>query len=357
MGKPRIRSRIRLAVVDDSVFVRGALRRMFENDLRIAVVGCASSGEELLAKLDTWSPDVITLDLNMPGIGGMATLDRIQARGRIPVIVLSSCVGEEVAMTIEALCHDGVDFIDKAELSLADFSAMHRVLAGRIEALAGAERSTAAPEPPLAVLAAPADVSDDDDALPRSVAAVVIGASTGGPQGIERILLELDARLPVPVVIAQHMPAGFTAAFARRLDSLVAFSVREARNGEALAPGVVLVAPGGSDLRLVRDGSRVVASIAYDGGPVVHRPSVDLLFNSAAAVFGASALGVILSGMGSDGARGLAELRRAGAQTLAQDESTCVVYGMPGAAVARGAVSEILPLPRIASRLKRTLRS
>jgi two-component system, chemotaxis family, protein-glutamate methylesterase/glutaminase len=340
-------SLIRLAVVDDSVFVRGALRRIFENHRRIEVVGCASTGEELLGRLDEWAPDVITLDLDMPGMGGLATLDRLAEHGKTPVIVLSSCAGSAASITVEAICREAVDFIDKRELSMTDFAAMRRLLADRIEALAAATAPSSVPAP-----STPEERIAGNIAEPR---VVVIGASTGGPPAIERILRELGVDVPVPIVIAQHMPPGFTAAFAKRLDLILPFRVREAADGDRLAAGTVLIAPGGRNLRVERVAGRIVAAVDGGGKGAVHQPSVDELFTSAARIFGSHALAVILSGMGSDGARGMHELRRRGAYTVAQDEKTSVVYGMPRAAVALGAVRETIALGGIGARIRELL--
>ncbi len=342
------RQRIRLAVVDDSVFVRGALKRMFESDPRIHVVGCASSGEDLLHHIDQWEPDVVTLDLNMPGMGGLATLDRVHAgRPMLPVIVLSSAVGDGAATTIEALRRDHVGFIDKQALSLVDFAGMRRLLVERIEALIS----------PGAVMPAARWLDRGrPGGATMPIAVIVIGASTGGPPAIETILRGLGHRLSVPVVIAQHMPSGFTKAFAIRLDTVLPLRVREACNGDALTPGVVLITPGGYDLRLERAGENVVIDLKVADGNATAHPSVDMLFTSAAQVFGAAAAAALLSGMGTDGARGLAELHRRGAWTIAQDESTSVVYGMPGAAVALGAAREVTPLPLISESLRAVLK-
>lgn len=344
MARPSASALIRLAVVDDSVFVRGALRRIFENHRRVQVVGCASTGEELLTHLDEWAPDVITLDLDMPGMGGLATLDRLAARRKTPVIVLSSCADSAASITVDAICRDAVDFIDKRELSMTDFASMRRLLAERIEALAGASHL-----PSRAVT--PAPERSGLGAVPEP-GVIVIGASTGGPPAIERILRELGSDLPVPIVIAQHMPPGFTAAFAKRLDFILPFEVREAADGEPLLGGMVLLAPGGRNLSLDRVAGRVVTAIDADGGGAVHKPSVDVLFSSAASVFGDHVVAALLSGMGSDGARGMAELRRAGAYTVAQDEHTSVVYGMPRAAIALGAAREVMPLGEIGARIR-----
>jgi two-component system chemotaxis response regulator CheB len=337
---------IRLAVADDSTFVRMAIARMLRDEPRLQVVGLASSGEELLAKLDEWRPDVITLDLAMPGIGGLGALDRIVAMTTIPVIILSTHAGHGAPQTLEALHRGATDFIDKQKYSLVDFRALREVLIDRVLTVAG--RSTPAPQ-----VTAPLPVRD----RPRGrLDVVVLGASTGGPPAIERILGDLGAALPVPMVIAQHMPEGFTRAFADRLNGRLQLEVREAHDGEPLVPGRVLIAPAGRHLRLALrpDGARI-ATLHDEPKDAPNHPSVDELFRSAAAIAGPSAIGILLTGMGRDGAAGLRDLVAAGGLGWIQDRATSVVWGMPGAAAALGFPHEQLALADIGPRLVEVL--
>jgi two-component system chemotaxis response regulator CheB len=340
---------VRVAVADDSSFIRRAVARMFEKEPAVRLVGSARSGEELLDQMADWQPDVVILDLSMPGMGGLSTLDRIMARRPMPVIILSTHTRIGAPMTIEALHRGAVDFIDKQCYSLVDFEALRGVLLEKIcqvtgssrRALRGAAASNPFPTRRVAAWTAP-DL-------------VVIGASTGGPPALEGILRDLGGDVPVPIAVVQHMPVGFTRAFAERLDSYLPLRVREAVSGEALQPGSVYIAPAGIHLRIIRqsDGLRALLDPQPDNS--LHCPSVDVLFNSAGEAVGRRAVGVLLTGMGQDGAKGMAELARCGAYTIAQDEASCVVYGMPRAAVAAGGVCETLPLAHIGGRISRLL--
>jgi two-component system, chemotaxis family, protein-glutamate methylesterase/glutaminase len=342
-------SDIRVAVADDSAFVRKAIARMLADEPGMSLVGSAGSGEELLDRLDQWGPDAIILDLSMPGIGGLSTLDRIMARRPMPVIILSTHTKSGAPQTIEALHRGATDFIDKQRYSLVDFDRLRAALVEKIRGATGAAAPAGGPESttPAAACALPS---------PRPGAAapslVLLGASTGGPPAVEAILRGLGERLPVPVLVVQHMPSGFTRAFAGRLDAQLPLAVKEAAHGEELLAGTVYIAPGGIHLRVARDGGRLRAALSPHPEDAAHRPSVDVLFASAGVAVGARAVAALLTGMGQDGASGLCVLARAGCHTIAQDEASCVVYGMPRAAVEAGAVRETLPLARIGLRLR-----
>ena len=340
---------LRLAVTDDSAFVRKAIQRMLAGEPRIEVVGTASSGEELLANLERWSPDVVTLDLSMPGIGGLVTLDRIMALRPTPVIILSTHAGRGAPQTIEALHRGAADFIDKQQYSLLDFASLREVLVEKVLAVAGGVEAS----PPQRGRRA----SDLEEPAPSRgpYEALLIGASTGGPPAIEQVLVDLGPDCPVPVLVAQHMPQGFTRAFADRLNAHLPLEVREAEDGMPVEAGRVLIAPGGRHLRVERSGGRLVCTLSLKPEHVAHRPSVDELFLSALPVLGPRATVVLLTGMGRDGAEGMRQLAAAGAYTIAQDEATSVVFGMPGAAVTLQAAREVLPLSRIGWRLREVL--
>ena len=335
---------IRLAVVDDSAFVRKAIQKMLAGDARIEVVGTATSGEELLANLAAWAPDVITLDLSMAGIGGLVTLDRVMALRPTPVIILSTHAGRGAPQTIEALHRGAADFIDKQEYSLLDFSALREVLVAKVLAVAWSDVSRhgtgtlapAAPEPA------------------GGYQVLLIGASTGGPPAIEQVLQDLGGDCPVPVLVVQHMPQGFTRAFADRLNSHLPLEVREAEEGMPLLPGRVYIGPAGRHLRIGRGGERAACTLSLKPEGLAHRPAVDELFLSALPDAGRAAA-ALLTGMGRDGAEGMRQLAEGGAFTVAQDEATSIVYGMPGAAVNLQAVREVLPLRRIGPRLREVL--
>lgn len=354
--------KIRVAVVDDSSFMRKAVVRMLAQEPRIVVVGTAASGEELLTQLDTWQPDVVTLDLFMPGMGGLRTLDRIMERKPLPVILLSSHSRERAPLTIEALHRGAVDFIDKQRYSLVDFQALGRVLIDKVLLVTGAhvhppDTATATPT------AAPGEHKGPERrAHPRVISPpatrapaydlLLIGASTGGPVAIREILEDLGTELRVPAVVVQHMPKGFTRAFAERLNSQLPVPVLEVLGSEPLLPSTIYIAPAERHLVIRGRPGELTADATPEPQDVTHRPSVDVLFSSAARIPKLRTVALLLSGMGSDGAEGMKELAKVGAQTLAQDADTSVVYGMPRAAAELGAAQEILPLGQIADRLR-----
>lgn len=332
---------VRVAVVDDSTFIRKAILRMLDDPSLIEVVGSAGSGEELLTHLDEWRPDVITLDLDMPGMGGLATLDRIMVRRPTPVIILSTHSGKGAPLTIEALHRGATDFIDKQQYSLVDFEALRAVLIEKIFQVTGRSPTaadaveSAAEETPEPVPPAP------ETHQPAAYDLVVIGASTGGPPTLQQILEDLGDSLSVPVVVVQHMPVGFTHAFAERLNAYLPLSVGEAHSLERLLPDTVYIAPAGTHLRIVRQEGALVAETSAYPKDLVHVPSIDVLFDSAAQAAGPRVIGALLTGMGRDGAKGMAAVQYRGGYTLCQDEASCVVFGMPRAALALGAVTEI----------------
>lgn len=345
--------RIRVAVVDDSPFVRQALVRLLADESDIDIVGVARTGEELLDHLADWAPDVLTLDLAMPGMGGLATLDRLMAVRPTPVIILSTHSGEGAPMTLEALSRGAADFIDKEAHSLVDFQGLRSVLVTKIRSLVPSHDPDA---PPAArVEPAPPPAKPTPVATRSAFEVLVIGASTGGPGAIEQLLDALVDHCPVPVLVVQHMPAGFTAAFAERLDRNLPLTVREASHGVPLEPGTVLIAPAGQHLRIAGADDHFVTELSDEPAGLSHRPAVDELFTSAAQTFGPQALGVLLTGMGRDGADGLLAMFRAGAHTIAEHASSCVVYGMPRAAIELGAAKETVPLDAIGPRVSALL--
>ncbi|MEW6364618.1 MAG: chemotaxis-specific protein-glutamate methyltransferase CheB [Acidobacteriota bacterium] len=343
-------STIRLAVVDDSAFVRKAIKRMLEADERVEIVGLASTGEELLENLKTWRPDIVALDLCMPGMGGLMTLPYILEWKRIPVIIMSTHSGKETRMAIEALHRGAIDFIDKQQYSLVDFHRSRAVLLEKILSL------TRGPDDSGGKVEEPAAHDESYRAETRLMGdlryeALFIGASTGGPPAIQKILEELGPLPKMPIAVVQHMPEGFTKAFADRLNAHLPFRVQEARHAEVFRPGTAYIGPTGHHLRIKRDVNTFYTVLTKFPDTLTHRPAVDILFESAAQAYGAKACAVLLTGMGRDGAAGMAELAKEGAYTIAEDESTCVVNGMPKAAVQIGAVRQVLPLNRIARRI------
>lgn len=341
---------VRLAIVDDALFIREGLRRLLADEPRVSVVGTAANGLELLARIDEWRPDVVTLDLHMPGLDGLGTLDRLMAASPLPVIILSTHSGAGAPLTVEALSRGAVDFIDKEAYSLVDFEALRAVLVDKILSVTGGGRNGSAPAVPAT--ATPSAVVASHPSKSARFDLAVIGASTGGPRAIEAVLTALGPRPPVPVAVVQHMPPGFTRAYAERLSRALPFRVREAQAGDVLTAGEVFIAPGDRHLELVQGSDGWKAALHSDAADAVHRPSVDVLFASAGQVARDRVVAVLLTGMGRDGARGMLELSRAGAHTIAQDEATSVVYGMPRAAAELGAAGEILALDCIGPRLR-----
>jgi two-component system chemotaxis response regulator CheB len=340
-------SQIRVLIVDDSAFMRTALSRMVASDSGLWVLGTASGGAEGLQKVASLDPDVVTLDMQMPGMDGLETLRRIMAQFPRPVIMVSSATVKEAEITLNALEAGAFDYVPK-QLSPSSLDILHirEDLITKIKAAAESRRSRDrlphSRKPPRAV-----DLPARK--LNEPVALVALGISTGGPNALQEILPTLPADLPVPVVVVQHMPPGFTAPFAERLNKLCAISIHEASHGELVHPGVVYIAPAGSHLRVSRPTteSRTVIFLSEKREDQQHIPSVDIMMQSVAAAFHSQAMGVIMTGMGSDGAQGMSAIHREGGFTLGQDEASCAVYGMPRVCVEMGILDRILPLSQI----------
>jgi two-component system, chemotaxis family, protein-glutamate methylesterase/glutaminase len=350
---------IRVLVVDDSALIRKVLSEELAKAGDIEVVGTAIDPYVARDKILKLKPDVLTLDVEMPRMDGISFLQRIMRHHPMPVIVVSSLTQDKSDMAVHALALGAVDVIPKPGSSYAVpdvagrlVQAIRKAAVSRVRRLEAAPPAAAASSPAThATLANSRDVPElPPIALETTHKVLAIGASTGGTQAIEVVLKALPPTMP-GIVITQHMPEHFTAAFAQRLDKLCRLEVREARDGDAVVPGVALIAPGGKHLLVQRNGAKYQARVK-DGPPVHHqRPAVDVLFQSVARHAGANAVGVILTGMGADGAAGLLEMKQAGAHTIAQDEATCVVFGMPKEAIKLGAAHEVLPLPQVARAL------
>jgi two-component system, chemotaxis family, protein-glutamate methylesterase/glutaminase len=333
---------VRVLVVDDSAFVRRAVERMLTGVPGMTVVGTASDGAEAVEQTRILKPDVVIMDVNMPRLDGLEALRRIMAESPTRVLMLSTQTQEGARVTLNALELGAVDFVDKSAPGTSmDIYSLGPVLREKVLELAGAEPPPPIPDPE----AEPIRVPPSGVAVAGDCEAALIGTSTGGPRALMEVLSRLPADFPVGVVIAQHMPPGFTRTLAERLDRRCALKVVEAEHGAEVVAGTVLIAPGGSQITLQRVNGGVRVSIDRDRSDLIHRPSVDLLFRSAAEVLGPRAIGVILTGMGEDGARGLAEMRQAGARTLVESGETAVIYGMPRAAAP--AAERILPLREI----------
>lgn len=332
---------LRVLVVDDSALMRRMISDLLSPAHGFAVVGTARDGLEAVDKVILLRPEVVTMDVEMPRMNGLEAVQQIMLRCPTPIVMLSSLTRQGAQETLRSLALGAVDFVCKPSGSISmNIQEVQQMLRAKLH-LAAKAKVASLPEIEVPRVSA-APLSPRPNSPANLV--VVIGSSTGGPRALERILPRLPGDLSAGVVVAQHMPKGFTAAMAERLNSLSALRVREARDGDLVAAGEALIAPGGRHL-LVDRKRRVYSS---DDAPVWGvRPAVDLLMFSAAKVFGSDCLGVILTGMGQDGAQGLAAIRRAGGKSIAEDESTCVVYGMPKAAVEAGGVDLQLPLPEI----------
>lgn len=342
---------IRVLVVDDSAVVRRILTEELSRQPDIEVVGTAVDPYVAREKIIQLRPDVLTLDVEMPRMDGISFLAKLMQHYPMPVVVVSSLTPTNSEAALRALSLGAVEVIAKpgSAYSIPDVS-RQLVRAIRAAAVANVRRDRSAE---LVPAAAPAAGRSALAGLQTTHQVIAIGASTGGTKALEHVLPQLPAHAPGTVIV-QHMPEGFTASFAQRLNTMCAVEVREARNGDAVVPGVALIAPGNRHMLLERSGARF--QVRVTGGPPVHhqRPAVDVLFQSVARCAGRNAVGVVLTGMGADGARGLLEMREAGAHTIAEDERTCIVFGMPKEAIRMGAACEVVPLHRVAKTMLET---
>ncbi|MGE5517127.1 MAG: protein-glutamate methylesterase/protein-glutamine glutaminase [Bacteroidota bacterium] len=358
--------KVRVLIVDDSASVRQTLTEVLSSDPEIEVMGVAADPFAAAQRMSHELPDVITLDVEMPRMDGISFLRRIMAQRPIPVVMCSSLTEEGSSTLMQALEAGAVDVICKPKVETRQFLTESRVaICDAVKAAARARlgrlRPAALPRLEVAkklsadaMMPAP---NPNSRAMARTTEKVVcIGASTGGTESLRVVLEALPSDCP-GIVIVQHMPEKFTAAFARRLDGLCAVTVKEAADGDVVLRGQVLIAPGNRHMLLQRSGARY--HVAIKEGPLVsrHRPSVDVLFRSAAQYAGANAVGILMTGMGDDGAKGLLEMRQAGAATVAQDEASCVVFGMPKEAISLGAAEKVMPLDLIPAEILRAGRA
>ena len=336
--------KIRVLCVDDSALVRGLMTQIINDHEDMEVV--ATAPDPLVARdlIKQHNPDVLTLDVEMPRMDGLDFLERLMRLRPMPVVMVSSLTERNSEVTLRALELGAVDFVTKPRLGLRDgLMEYSDIIADKIRAAAHSR-----PRPPQAQGPAPrrlAPVFSTTEKL------IVIGASTGGTEAIRQVLEPMPANSPA-ILITQHMPAGFTRSFVQRLDGLCAVQVHEAEDGQRVLPGHVYLAPGGiAHMKLARSGANYVVRLDSSEPVNRHRPSVDVLFSSVAQVAGKNAVGCLLTGMGKDGALGLLAMKQAGADTYAQDEATCVVFGMPREALHIGAADQAVPLPEISERL------
>ncbi len=345
--KPAMKN-VRVLVVDDSALMRKLIPQMLEAEPSIEVVGTAMDGNFCLKKIEELQPHVVTLDLQMPGMNGIDTLKEIMRRHPLPVIVVSSHSTEGASITFKALGLGAFDFVTKP----GDASHISDTGAALIAKIKVAADSKVVRPGALQAIAIPAEKTFASKPVPAASRVFAIGVSTGGPQALEYLLSQLPPDFPGSIVIVQHMPEGFTDMFARRLDDLCSLRVKEAQSGDQLQAGRVLVCPGSRHMKVKRLPMGDVVVLSDENRVNGHRPSVDVLFHSVAAEFGAKAVAVIMTGMGDDGAEGLGAIKRAGGTTIAQSEESCVVFGMPKAAIERGYVTRVVGLDGLASTLQ-----
>lgn len=356
--RPAARRPIRVLIVDDSALVRSLLSDILAADRSIEVVGVAGDAHVAREKIKSLNPDVLTLDVEMPKMDGITFLRNLMRLRPMPVVMVSSLTERGADVTLDALAIGAVDYLSKPKIDLAaTLQDYGEELIEKIKTAAKA--SVRALDPRRAATLAARPAHNADAVLPKARAPkqlrttdriIAIGASTGGTEAIKEVLMRLPPDAP-GVVIAQHIPKAFSTPFARRMNDCSQVTVYEAEDGQQVLAGHVYIAPGDRHLMVVRDGARYVCKLD-DGVPVNrHKPSVDVLFRSVAQNAGGNAIGVILTGMGKDGARGLKEMLDAGSRTIAQDEATSVVWGMPGEAVSLGAAQHVLPLESVAAKI------
>lgn len=340
--------KIKILIVDDSSFVRKALLRIFEAEPEVEVIGVARSGKEALEKVPLLKPDVLTLDINMPGMDGLETLKVLMQTHPMPVLMLSQFTKQGAELTLKALEAGAMDFVDKSTTGLMDFFDLAREIISKVRSIAGSK---------------PVRIGRDAGVLApgkgRGLADIVaIGTSTGGPLALQMLLPKFPGDINFAIMVVQHMPQGFTGPLAKRLDSLCGIRVKEAEDGDVVRPGVSLIAPAGMHMTVKKVQSRLFGVqrrvvLGFEPLHELHKPSVDVLFGSVARAYGERAIGVILTGMGSDGAKGLGTIKKQGGFTIAQDEATSAIFGMPRVAIENNAVDIVLPITSIAEEILR----
>jgi len=338
---------VRVLVVDDSALMRKLIPQILAADSSIQVVGTAMDGNFGLKKIEELQPQVVTLDLEMPGMGGLDMLKEIMRTHRVPVIVVSSHSTQGASVTLKALSMGAFDFVAKPADVSARMPEIAKELISKIKAAAQSRGiKIAAPAP-----ASTTPLEKAPQSRQRPTRVVAIGVSTGGPQALQYVLPQLPKDFPGTILIVQHMPEGFTDMFSRRLDEICSIRVKEAQSGDLLLPGRALVCPGSRHMKAKRLPLGDVVVLSEEPRVNGHRPSVDVLFRSVAEEFGNKAIALLMTGMGEDGAQGMSHVKSAGGMTIAQSEDSCVVFGMPKAAIERGYAVRVVGLEAIANTL------
>jgi len=341
---------VKVLIVDDSAFMRHTLTNLISDDPEIQVVGIARDGIEAVEKVAQLKPDIVTMDVEMPRMDGIEALKQIMSKNPVPVIMVSSLTTDSAKVTLEALEIGAVDFIPK---NLSDLSVnivkIKETLIEKIKKIGKKGLPAIKKISSFKQIQMPITTNYTSH---RRVNIVTIGSSTGGPTALQNIICKLPRNFPVPILIAQHMPPAFTGPFAERLNHLSAVEVKEAENGESIKKGVVYIAPGRGHMSVFRKKiTETTISITENKGNYIYRPSVDALMCSVVENFSGHVLGVILTGLGNDGLKGMKEIKNSGGRTIAESETTCVVYGMPKAVVESGVADKIVPVDEIAGEI------
>jgi two-component system, chemotaxis family, protein-glutamate methylesterase/glutaminase len=341
---------IRVLIVDDSAFMRRAITKILESEPDIVVEATARNGDEAVAKAVQLRPDVVTMDVEMPGMSGLDAVREIMRNRSVPIIMVSSLTQEGAETTFRALDLGAVDFIPKPDAAYVNITDVARDLIAKIRVFA--RRGTRPRPPQPKVLLPPVEEEPQRPAVTGRYECVAIGTSTGGPVALSRIIPQIPRTFPVPIVIVQHMPPGFTRPLSERLNAQSAIEVLEGQEGMAMQQGRAIVAPAGKQLRLRRSLGEVEVALSAEAGNSLHVPSVDVMAESVANIYRSATIGVILTGMGQDGVAGLRRVKERGGFVVGQDAASCVVYGMPRAAAQAGLVDRVVPLDQIASVLR-----
>lgn len=343
--------KIKVLVIDDSALIRSILKEIINSQPDMEVVGAAPDPIVAREMIKELTPDVLTLDVEMPKMDGLNFLEKLMRLHPIPVVMVSTHTERGSEVTFRALELGAVDFVTKPRLDISQGMLEYKhEITDKIRAAAKAKIKKPASLNISKSLTADAVLPSVSNAVSSTEKIIIIGASTGGTEAIKEVLIQMPADCPA-IVVTQHMPEAFTKSFAERLNNICKIAVKEAEHNERILPGHAYIAPGHSHLLIKRSGTNYVTELSQAPPVNRHRPSVDVLFRSAANFAGNNAIGVILTGMGKDGAQGMLEMKQAGAYNIAQDEASCVVYGMPKEAVAAGGVDEIVSLPNISTRI------
>lgn len=343
---------IKVLVVDDSAFMRKLISDIFNQTPGFTVIDTARNGLEAIEKVKRTKPNVVTMDVEMPGLDGISALKLIMEQQPTPVVMLSSLTKNGAEATIRALELGAVDFVAKTGTLTADIDSVREELIQKVRAAASINVKhivqPTSPSPKLNIIINNIPFAGEH--------VVAIGTSTGGPRALQEIITKIPANFPAGILIVQHMPPGFTKSLAERLNSLSAIQVKEAENGDIVRPGLALIAPGDYHMRVEKGlNQQIKIKLSQEASVNGHRPSVDPMMHSVADIYRQNTVGVILTGMGADGSLGIKSIKESGGRTIAEDESSAVVYGMPRAAVELGVVDKITPLPMVANEIIRSV--